>query len=150
MQQDLPQKEPTDAHPSLYRAAGAPPERASSSSALPLSTDEQPRAAGAPLERATFLPLPSSPAQRELTQKGSPPYLNRAAPRNGRSLRKSLLLPSNRQPRTRRGSSRPRNSLLVLAPSNGQPRAAGALLERVASSLPQSSSPAQREIPKKL
>ena len=134
--------------PSLYRAAGAPPEKASSSS-LPLSTDEQPRAAGAPLERASFLPLPSSPAQRKISQKGSPPYLNRAAPRNGRSLRKSLLLPSNGQPRTRRGSSRPRNSLL-LAPSNGQPRAAGALLERVASSLPQSSSPAQREIPKKL
>ena len=86
-----------------------------------------------------------------------PSSLYRAAPRSGRSSpRKGLLPTSIEQPRAagdpykkepppsleravpRSGSSRPRNSL-ILAPSNGQPRAAGALLETVASSLPQSS-----------
>ena len=54
------------------RAAGAPPEAASSLHLSALSI-EQPRAARAPPERAFSLPQLSSPAQRELPQKEPPP-----------------------------------------------------------------------------
>ena len=211
MQQDLPQKEPTDAHPlplscspaqqeipqkephhhpSLYRAA--PCSGSSPCKSLLISSNRQPRAvAGAPAPvRASFLPLPSSPAQREIPRKNSrkslippppssppvqparelpkkesPPYLNRAAPRSGRSLRHSLL-PSNGQPHHAAGAPPERASfrpaLTGSAPrqrelsqkepppslDREQPRAAGGPPERV-SSLPQSSSPAQREPPQK-
>ena len=151
VQQDLPQKEPTefnDTPPSIEqpRTAQTPPEKASSSS-LPLSTDEQPRAAGAPPERVSYsLPQSSSPAQREipirksllLPSNGQPRgagallermssslrYLNRAAPRSGRSPRKTERAPSFPLYRAAPCSgSTPRKGLLPT--SIEQPHAAG-------------------------
>ena len=177
-QQDLPHKDP----PSLcYRARSPaqrelPPERASPAlyrtaprsgssprkSLLPPSI-EQPRAAGAPPERASSLHLSSSPAQRELCQKEpSPSALYRAAPCSGISPRESLLPTSIEQPRAAgelpekaqslpiTGSSPAQRELSQkesppYTTSNGQPRAAGASLER-ASSFPLLSSPVQREL----
>ena len=94
---EIPHKEPP---PSLYRAA--PRSGSSPRKGLLLSpSTEQPRAAGAPPERASSLPLSSSPVQRELPQKGPPPSFYRAAPRSGSSLRKimaSSLPPSIGRP----------------------------------------------------
>ena len=114
---------------------------------------KQPRAAGAPPEATSSVPQSSSPAQRQLPQKQPPPSLNQAAPRSGSFPRKSLLRPSIKQPPTpylnqaapRSGSS-PRKSLP--RPSIKQPSAAAAPPE-AASSVPQLSSPAQRELPQK-
>ena len=125
--------------------------------------EQQPRAAGAPPEVASSLPLSSSPAQRELPQKQPPPSVyGAAAPRSGSSPRSSLFSPSidslaqrelpQKQPppslnrAAPRSGSSPRSSLLP--PSMEQPRAAGAPPE-AASSLPLWSSPAQRELPQK-
>ena len=103
----------------LYRAA--PRSGSSLKCSLLQISIKPPRAAGDPPETESSLPLSSSPAQRELPQMQPPPIINQAAPRSGRP---------------------PRNSLLP--PSTEQPRAAGAPPE-AASSLPLSSSPAQRE-----
>ena len=112
-QRELPQKEPT---PSLNRAA--PRSGSSPRSSLFRPSIKQPRAAGAPPERAYSVPQSGSPAQRQLPQKQPPtPSPNQAAPRSGSSPRSSLLRPSIKQP-----------------------RAAGASPER-ASPVPQSSSP---------
>ena len=120
VQRELPPNQPP---PSLNRAAprsGSSPQ----SSLLPLSIG-QPRAAGAPPESASSLPQSGSPAQREQPPKQPPSSLYRPPPRSGSS---------------------PQSSLLPL--SIEQPRAAGAPPES-ASSLPQSGSPAQRELPPK-
>ena len=137
-QRELPPKQPPS---SLNRAA---PRSGSSPriSLLPPSIG-QPRAAGATPKTASFLSLSTTPAQRKLPPKQPPSSLYRAAPRSGSSPRISLLPPSLAAPRS--GSS-PQSSLLPL--SIGQPRAAGATPES-ASSLPQSGSPAQRELPPK-
>ena len=82
-------------------------------------------AAGDPPEPAFSLHQPSSPAQREISQKQPPPPFHRAASRSGSSLRNSLLRPSIEQP-----------------------RAAGDPPEAASSALP-SSSPAQQELPQK-
>ena len=86
-----------------------------------------PRSGSSPRNKSLLLPSPpsSSPAQRQLPQKNPAPPLHRAAPRSGSSPRKSLLLPSIEQP-----------------------CAAEAPPER-ASSYPLSSSPAQRQLPRK-
>ena len=109
------------------------------------SPSGQPRAAGAPPEAASSLPLSSSPAQRELPEKQGPPSISPAAPHSGISLRNRLLPPSINPAAPRSGSS-PKNKLLP--PSIEQPRAAGAPPE-TASSLHQYCSPAQRELPQK-
>ena len=143
-QRELPQKHQPP--PSLNRAAAL---RSGSSprSSLISPSIKQPRAAGAPPEAATSLRPWSSPAaQRELPQKHQPPpSLNRAAAlRSGSSPRSSLLPLSIEQPRA--AGAPPRSSLF--SPSMEQLRAEGAPPE-AASSLSQSSSPAQRELPQK-
>ena len=82
---------------------------------------QQPRAAGAPPETASSLHQSCSPAQRELPEKQAPPSINPAAPRSGNSLRNRLLPPSINPAAPRSGGSS-RNRLLPL--SMGQPRAA--------------------------
>ena len=148
-QRQLPQKQPP---PSLNQAA--PRSGSSPRKSLLRPSIEQPRAAAAPPEAAPYsIPQSSSPAQRQLPQKEPTPSLNRAAPRSGSSPRSSLLRPSIKQPPTpslnraapRSGSS-PRKSRLH--PPIKQPRAAAAPPE-AASSVPQLSSPAQRELPQK-
>ena len=119
-QRELPQKQPP-----LSINTAAPRSGSSPRDSLLSPSIQQPRAAGAPPETGSFLHQSSSPAQRELPQRQPPLSINPAAPRSGSS---------------------PRNSLL--SPSIQQPRAAGAPPE-TASSLHQSSSPAQRELPQK-
>ena len=69
-------------------------------------------AAGAPRERASFLPLTGSPAQRELPQKGPPPSLYRAAPRSGSSPQKGPPPSLFYRAALRSGSSPRKSSLL--------------------------------------
>ena len=85
----------------------------------PASLNEAAPRSGSSTKAASSLPPLSSPAQWELFQKQPPPSLNQAAP-HSESFPRCRLLP----------------------PSIEQPRAAGAPPE-VASSLPESSSPAQ-------
>ena len=133
-------------------AAGPPPERAyTDAHHLPLSPAQR----SSPERASSSLPLPmSSPAQQELLQKEPPQttFLYRAAPRSGTSLRRiperpppSLYraaprsgtslrrIPERPPPSLYRAAPRsgspPRKS--ILPPSNGQPREAGAPLERV-------------------
>ena len=96
-----PQKEHP---PSLYQAAprsSSSPSSSPRSSLIPPSI-KQPRAAAAPPERASSLPLSSSPEQQQLPQQlPQKPLLrsfNQAAPRSGSSPRKSLLPSSIKQP----------------------------------------------------
>ena len=140
------------------RAAGAPPKTSfslppSSSPAqreLPqkqplLSINTAAPRSGSSLRNRPFLHQSSSPAQRELPQ--TQPLLSlyqQAAPRSGSSTRNRLLPLSIGQP-PRSGKS-PRISLF--SPSIRRPCTAGAPLD-TASSLPLSSSPAQRELPQK-
>ena len=138
-QRELPQKQYLLF---LYRAA--PRSGSSSRSSIFSSSIEQPRAAGAPPEAASSFPLSSSPAQRELPQKQPPPSLNYAVMCGRSPPRCSLLPPPIMQPRA---VERPSRDSLV-SPYIQQPRAARALLE-TASSLSPSSSPAQRELPQK-
>ena len=154
-QRELPQKE---SPPSLLLQE-APRSGRSLRVSLLLPSIWQPRAAGAPPERASFLHLTGSPAQRELPKNEPPPSLLREAPRSGSSPRKGLLPPSTEQPRAVgapperassfpfTGSPRSGRSLRVslLLPSIGQPRAAGDPPER-ASFLHLTGSPAQREL----
>ena len=150
------------------RAAGAPPKAASSLSlsSSPAQRELPPNAAGLlPLsieQPRAAISLSSSPAQRELPPKQPPPSLNRTAPRSGSSPQSSLLplaslssspaqrkLPPKQSPpalyrAAPRSGSSPQSSLLPL--SVEQPRAGGAP-PNAASSLPQSGSPAQRELP---
>ena len=137
--------------PSLNRAA--PRSGSSPRKSLLRPSIEQPRAAAAPPEAAPY----------SIPQKQPPPSLNQAAPRSGSFPRSSPLHPSIKQPRAAgapqkqpptpspnqaapRSGSSSRSSLL--RPSIKQPRAAAAPPE-AASSVPQSSSPAQRQLPQK-
>ena len=101
----------------------------------------QPRAVAAPPERASSLPLLSSPTQRELT------HIESFLPRSGSSVPQKELPPSLIESFLPRSGSSPRNSLLP--PSIIQPRAAAAPPERAYSSLNQSISPAQRQLHQK-
>ena len=110
-QRELPQMKPPS--PSLNGAA-APRSGSSPRSSLFSPSIEQPRAAGAPPEAASSLPLWSSPAQRELPQMLPLLSLYRAAPRIHKASRNSLLPLSIEQPRAAGGGS----SLPKLLPSS--------------------------------